>query len=463
MARPHPGPARRHVGDARGTTGRPGPDPSPATAPLSREDAWRADLAFFAREFAAAQRDFATLYPRGAFDTELAAITRDLPATTDTDIVLRLMRLVASGRVAHTTVRIPSAPSPVAFHRLPLGFAWFSDGLAITVASEPHRELLGLRVVAIGRMTPAALEQAIAPYVSREHDVWLRQQSQSMMTITELLRVVGQADADGRVSITTARPDGSTTTMQVESIPSQNGPPLVGVLNALGITRPLFARQPDRYYWFELLPEQKALYIQYRRCAEDPQQPFAAFAQALFAAVDANPAAVERVVVDLRLNTGGDSRVITPLLDGLRERKSLSGKGRLYGVIGPATFSSGLMAAMALRNELNAVLVGEPSGEKPNSYGEVRLLTLPHSKVVVQYLDQVLPPGQRRPAHVQPGRARRPVHRRPARRARSGAGNRPHPRAPTPLTGRRNAGAHEPSAAGQGPPASGGDFRVNSG
>ena len=54
-------------------------------------------------------------------------------------------------------------------------------------------------------------------------------------------------------------------------------------------------------------------------------------------------------------------------------------------MIGPATFSSGLMAAMALRHDLKAVLVGEPSGEKPNSYGEVRLLTLPHSKVVVQY------------------------------------------------------------------------------
>src|SRR5262249_1265847 len=51
----------------------------------------------------------------------------------------------------------------------------------------------------------------------------------------------------------------------------------------------------------------------------------------------------------------------------------------------PATFSSGLLAAIALRRDLKAVLVGQPPGEKPNSYGEVRELTLPRSGLVVQY------------------------------------------------------------------------------
>ena len=52
---------------------------------------------------------------------------------------------------------------------------------------------------------------------------------------------------------------------------------------------------------------------------------------------------------------------------------------------GPATFSSALMAAMTLRDDLQARLVGEPPGERPNSYGEVRQLTLPHSQLVIQY------------------------------------------------------------------------------
>jgi hypothetical protein len=41
--------------------------------------------------------------------------------------------------------------------------------------------------------------------------------------------------------------------------------------------------------------------------------------------------------------------------------------------------------ALRLKAETKAILVGEPTGQKPNAYGEVRTMTLPHSKLLVQY------------------------------------------------------------------------------
>jgi hypothetical protein len=38
-----------------------------------------------------------------------------------------------------------------------------------------------------------------------------------------------------------------------------------------------------------------------------------------------------------------------------------------------------------LKHELQAVLVGEPSAQRPNSYGDVRTFQLPNSKLVVRY------------------------------------------------------------------------------
>ena len=38
-----------------------------------------------------------------------------------------------------------------------------------------------------------------------------------------------------------------------------------------------------------------------------------------------------------------------------------------------------------LRQTLHATLVGEPTGGTPSTYGEVKTLTLPNSKLVVQY------------------------------------------------------------------------------
>jgi len=94
---------------------------------------------------------------------------------------------------------------------------------------------------------------------------------------------------------------------------------------------------------------------------------------------------VERVIVDLRFNAGGDSRVVKPLIEGLKSRRSLCAQGHLYALIGPVTYSSGMMVAMDFKDELHAILVGEPTGGKPNGFGEVKRATLPNSNLAVYY------------------------------------------------------------------------------
>ena len=54
-------------------------------------------------------------------------------------------------------------------------------------------------------------------------------------------------------------------------------------------------------------------------------------------------------------------------------------------IIGRDTFSSALLNAYAIKNKTKAVLVGEPSGGKPNCYGEVESFKLENSKVEICY------------------------------------------------------------------------------
>ena len=86
----------------------------------------------------------------------------------------------------------------------------------------------------------------------------------------------------------------------------------------------------------------------------------------------------------MRHNGGGDSRVDDRLIEGLRDRAAWREPGRLYCLIGGETFSSGMWTAHDLRR-LGAVLVGGPTGGKPNSYGNVSTLQLPNSLLQVGY------------------------------------------------------------------------------
>ena len=354
--------------------------PSPHTTQTAA-DRWTQDLDTFASEFASRQKDFTKLYPRAGFDSELGAIRKAAASQPDASTVLALMRLVASAHVAHTSVR-PPASGPLAFRRLPLTLSWFSDGLAVTGASDRLRATLGTRVVRIGSMTPERLEAAVAPYISYENDMWLHQQSPALMVAVEMLQHLKIADASGGVPITFAKPGGSPTTLTVEPT-AATGTPLVSMYDALSIPPVLYRKHLQSNYWHEYLPESRTLYIQYNRCRDDPALPFSDFSRQVFTAADSNP--VDRTIVDLRFNQGGDSSIVAPLVEGLKARHALVARGRLVALIGRATFSSGLLAALDFRDTLKAVLIGEPVGEKPNSYGEVRSFTLPNSRVEVQY------------------------------------------------------------------------------
>ena len=367
-----------------------GPAPNRATQ-------WREDLEFFEHHFISGhcgpkqviqfpltwifpchQVDFARLYNPAAFHAEIAALESHAADLTDAEITLRLMKLVAAAHVGHTYV---GAPLFAPFHRLPIGLTWYGDELAVTAAAPEYSEALGARVVRIGALAPEALLTAVAPYVSYENDAWLRLVSTNQMSLVELLQAAGAVPAgETTVEFTLARSGHDPFTLTVAP-----GNPkawkLVGANEALHIPTALFRKNPNSYYWYEYLPDSKALYIQYNRCANDPKQRFGSFSRSVLAFADSHP--VDRIVIDLRFNGGGNSFIIRSLKNGIKARPALL--SHLYVLIGPGTFSAAQDNAIDLRRNLHATLVGEATGEKPNGYGEVKWFRLPNSKVFVQY------------------------------------------------------------------------------
>jgi hypothetical protein len=349
--------------------------------PATREGRWQEDLSFFAREYPSDHKDFGKVFGKEKFAAEMAAIEQAAAQISDAEIILRLMRLVASGHVGHSVVRFP--PEPMAFHRLPLNFVWFSDGPAVTAASKEYSNVLGARVVRIGTMTPEEVEAGVAPYFSYENETWLHQQSPIYMIVQEILHELKLTNTDGTVDITFAKADGIPFTLAVAPADWSANAALITAIDGLKLPAALYRKNSKTNYWYEYLPDSQTLYIQYNRCTDDPNLSMKDFSKDLFTFADTHT--IQRTIVDLRFNQGGGSSVISPLERGLKNREALSGQDRLITLIGPATFSSGLMAAMDFRDDLHAVLIGEPTGEKPNSYGEVKMLKLPNSKLEISY------------------------------------------------------------------------------
>src|ERR1051325_1695647 len=144
------------------------------------------------------------------------------------------------------------------------------------------------------------------------------------------------------------------------------GPPGAELVTAFEKDPPLHLKSRQAY-WFTALD--RAVYVQINAMADRSKvtpETFVQFVERLFAYVDLHP--VEKLIFDIRYNGGGNGRLIRPIVHALikREDRGL----RLYVISGRKTFSAGLGLLIALRQETNAILAGEPPGAAMNAAGD---------------------------------------------------------------------------------------------
>ena len=203
------------------------------------------------------------------------------------------------------------------------------------------------------------------------------------LTLPTVLAGLGVIDSEAEVTYTVERPDGSIQDVAIPSIERETVSGLVTIRDRLGeqgVTVPVSRRDTEKLYRYEFLAEHDALYVQYNSCREDDSYPMDRFVDDVFGTIRERDAS--GLIVDLRRNGGGDSRVLHPFIDEVvawsgGESGERDGGRTVCVIIGRYTFSSAVLNAIDLKQRADAVFVGEPSGGRPNHYGEVKSLQLP--------------------------------------------------------------------------------------
>ena len=354
---------------------------------------WREDLAYFARELPRRHKNLFHTLPRERFDSALAALDRKLPGLARHQVIVELARIAALVGDGHTNVA-PTRDPKIGFRTYPLKLYFFKDGLFVRAAARPHADLVGAKVVRIGRLTADQAYRAVRELIGRDNEMNARFFAPFLLVMPEILHAIGAIDEpdsaplllqqDGARTVAVVRPAGTAPMMPSDTDVSwvqEDG--WVDMRGADGPGTSLWLRgDPRDPLRFEYLPGSRTAYVQYNKVGDAPDETVAAFAAKLRAFVDSG--AVDRLVLDLRLNRGGDGTLNQPLLLSLIRSPKLEGPGRLFVIIGRSTFSAAQFLVHDLEEYTDAVFVGEPTAGKPNSYGDSRRITLPNSGVTVR-------------------------------------------------------------------------------
>lgn len=344
-------------------------------------DHWRADLEFLATQLPLLHKNAFFKITHAQFDQAVADLDRDIPTLRDYEIVVRLMRLVARIGDAHTTLQ--TAGSTQQFKSYPLKLYWFNDGLYVTDAAAQYQDALGARLLRMGSTDVAQAHAAVGELIPHENEPWLTAMSPAALVSPEILqalRIVPNLPAAPFVFQDSA---GREFTVNVTSVWPSEQIDWVAAPNPTQVPTPVYRRHPELNYWFDYLDDSHTLYLQYNVCQNRADLPFNQFLQQMQAFAATHP--VDRFVVDLRNNSGGDSSILQPLINALAGDANINRSDRLFVIIGRLTFSSGLFNAIDLKLRTHATFAGEATGGKPNGYGEVKSFRLPNSRLSVFY------------------------------------------------------------------------------
>lgn len=316
---------------------------------------------------------------REEFNKKLDDIKTDLPNLSNDEIEIRIMEVMASIGDAHTSLKDYSLAFPDKVY--PVETYIFSDGIYAVKVDSKYKEALGKKLAKINGIPVDEVMKRLDAVIPHENNKLPEIYYPAYIMNPKLLKYYRVTDGNEAVFTFT---DEKSKSLDIKIAPQDRK-----TIKRISLTdnikeKPLYMKNSD-YFWYEYLPEDNMIYFQYNACTgkNKAKKSFKDMTDEILKLIDEKD--VEKFVMDMRNNSGGSSFQGTMFIKKLSNMDKINKKGKIFGIVGRKTFSSAILNSLDLRNDTEAVLIGEPTGGRPNHYGEVRNMQLPKSKLSISY------------------------------------------------------------------------------
>jgi len=356
--------------------------------------AWRADITQAADTIRQVHPRPFRMVTAQEFDTATRRLIEDVPGLTDKEVIVRLAALVAMVADGHTRLTIPRehpdlglefghTPTPqpqvdaLRFRQLPIQFREFADGVHVVAADDSHAELIGHRLDAIGGTPIAEAMRAVQAICFAGNSQLASLMGADRLSLPEALSALGIVRSADVVELVLTAPEGETKTVSLSPLPRV--PPAWVDPFADGAL-PLRLRHPGQPFWSEYISDGNFVYLQLNEIV-DAEVPLAEFITNTLSRAVENDA---RLVIDLRSNFGGSGGLNRTLVTSIIGDAGLNQRGRTFVLIGRRTFSAAQMLVNELERYTRVIFVGEPTGSRPDHFGDPEKVRLDNSGLTLR-------------------------------------------------------------------------------
>jgi hypothetical protein len=284
--------------------------------------------------------------------------------------------------------------------RFPFRVDEFTDGVYITLIRKENGVFLGSRVTAVNGQPIENVMATIEKVVSSDNRFGRRYWALNGISFARVLYGLRIIDNTNEIELTLILQNGNPAKLALPSMRDDSpieygwsnrlniGPTkgeYISPSDKLGERMPLFLKNQGKkikYYWFEHLVNDRTIYFQFNQVMNQPDndETFTQFSARMWNYIDQNAGNIDKLVIDLRQNNGGNGVLILPFLNQIIKRDYINKEGSLFVISGKRTYSAAPVFMNELAVHTNVRFIGEPDGCGSDLFSNNRLTgRLPHS------------------------------------------------------------------------------------
>jgi hypothetical protein len=345
---------------------------------------WLQDLHYAAKTLIDRHPD---VYYRKSEEDFNRAITRAerkiMQSQTDEECLVAIRQVVASVNDGHTSLRTNNLPGyrdifPVRMYK-------FSDGIFITGIVEKLAKYIGSKVIKIGHLSAIEAFDRAGTLAFADNEFSRINQVPVLVISCRFAHGLGITDGIDRLLLTVETATGSHDEILLSAVtPSGTeymlcgmdiGPSGISFASAFtgtGKRLPLYMKHLDgnHNYWFEHDKKNRAVYMQFNMVIHQQDERFESFYKRMFEYIDNHTRTIDKFILDLRFNSGGNGLMVLPFMSEIIKRDKINRLGHLYTLIGRRSFSAAVLLVSEMMLHTQTLLIGEPAGAAQNMFSD---------------------------------------------------------------------------------------------
>lgn len=361
-------------------------------------DQWQRDLIFLVETVSNKHRSPFEQVSEKEIHEMADRLKQRIPSLSDSQIIVELAALVALLKDGHSRLSLPVVGREVTeqahiktgpplkkellFHRFPVQFYQFSDGLFIRSSTRKHRDLIGCEVIRLENKSPLEALQAVRRVVNADNEMGVKNIGPAFLGLAEVCNACDISRNTEKLSLVVQDAAGVERKVDLPALASDRVVEWVAPWDRTDHSPAMWQKNLEKAYWYQYLPDHRTVYCQVNHIINEPRESISEFCRALSDFINGND--VRRLILDLRMNGGGNNYLNRSLILALVRNKKINCFGKLFTLIGRHTFSAAMNLASLLEIWTNTIFCGEPTGATPSHFGDARKYKLPNSGLTLR-------------------------------------------------------------------------------